>query len=101
MNLEDYNLKMNRAEEKTIIDFVDEYILADPFFKTLSRKAQKETRKTFIVVMRAVFKANNYPNVIPVIFAHSYQAAEVIADAMNKVSQIIPNVERIRIQITN
>lgn len=101
MNLEDYNLKMNREEERTITNFVDEYILADPYFKTLSRKAQKETRKTFITVMRAVFKANNYPNVIPVIFAHSYQAAEVIADAMNKVANVIPNVDRIRIQITN
>ena len=101
MNLEDYNIKMNRQEEKVIINFVDEYILTDPYFRTLSRKAQKETRKTFITVMRALYKANNYPNVIPVIFAKDYRSAQVIAEAMNKVANVIPNVDRIRIQITH
>ena len=101
MNLEDYNEKMNREEERAITSFVDEYILADPFFKTLSRKAQKQTRRTFLTVMRAVYKANNYPNVVPIIFAHTYESARVIADAISKVSGIMPNVDRIRIQITN
>jgi len=101
MNLEEYNHKMNREEEKAITNFVDGYILTDPYFSTLSKKAQRETRKTFLTVMRAVYKANNYPNVIPIIFAHNYQSAEVIAEAMRKVAKVIPNVERIRIQITN
>jgi hypothetical protein len=92
---------MDRKAEKQIIDFVEDYILNDPFFKTLSKKDQRTTRNTFIIVMRAVYKANNFPNVIPIIYCHDYKSAQVVQDAMEKVAYFMPNTDKIRIEITH
>jgi hypothetical protein len=85
---------MDRKAEKQIIDFVEDYILNDPFFKTLSKKDQRTTRNTFIIVMRAVYKANNFPNVIPIIYCHDYKSAQVVQDAMEKVAYFMPNTDK-------
>ena len=37
---------MNPKEEKAITDFVNAFILSDPFLKKLSKKDQKDTKKT-------------------------------------------------------
>lgn len=92
---------MDRKAEKQIIDFVEDYILNDPYFQTLSKKDQRNTRNTFIIVMRAVYKANNFPNVIPIIYCHDYGSAKVIETAMEKVSMFMPGTEKIRIEITH
>ena len=95
------NHKMDSKEEKKIINFVEDFILNDPYFDTLSKKEQQSVRNTFIVVMRAVYKAANYPNVIPVIYCHDYQSAELIRDAMAKVATFMPNVDKIKLHITH
>ena len=92
---------MDRKAEKQIIDFVEDYILNDPYFLSLSKKDQRNTRNTFIIVMRAVYKANNFPNVIPIIYCHDYASAKVIRNAMDKVSVFMPNTDKVRIEITH
>ena len=92
---------MDKKAEKQIIDFVEDYILSDPYFQQLTKKDQRNTRNTFIVVMRAVYKANNFPNVIPIIYCHDYQSAQVVRNALERVARVMPNTEKIRIEITH
>lgn len=92
---------MDKKAEKQIIDFVEDYILSDPYFQQLTKKDQRNTRNTFIVVMRAVYKANNFPNVIPIIYCHDYQSAQVVRNALERVAMVMPNTEKIRIEITH
>ena len=101
MNWEICNQKMNPKEEKAITDFVNAFILSDPFFKKLSKKDQKDTKKTFVLVMRAIFVANNYANVVPVLYAKTYQSAETIKQAIEKVAFMMPGADKIRIVVTN
>ena len=92
---------MDKKAEKQIIDFVEDYIISDPYFQQLTKKDQRNTRNTFIVVMRAVYKANNFPNVIPIIYCHDYQSAQVVRNALERVARVMPNTEKIRIEITH
>lgn len=92
---------MDKKAEKQIIDFVEDYILSDPYFQQLTKKDQRNTRNTFIVVMRAVYKANNFPKVIPIIYCHDYQSAQVVRNALERVAMVMPNTEKIRIEITH
>ena len=92
---------MDKKAEKQIIDFVEDYIISDPYFQQLTKKDQRNTRNTFIVVMRAVYKANNFPNVIPIIYCHDYQSAQVVRNALERVAMVMPNTEKIRIEITH
>lgn len=101
MNWEICNHKMKPKEEKAIIDFVDSFILSDPFFKSLNTKDQRDTKKTFVMVMRAMYVANNYPNVIPVLYSRTYAAGEILRVAIEKVAHIMPGAEKIRIVITH
>lgn len=101
MNWEICNQKMKPKEEQTIIDFVNAFIVADPFFKTLTKKEQRETKKTFVLVMRAMYVANNYENVIPVLYAKTYSAAETIKAAIEKIAFMMPGADKIRIIVTH
>lgn len=101
MNWEICNQKMPPKEEKAITDFVNAFILSDPFFKQLTKKDQRETKKTFVLVMRALYVANNYQNVVPVLYAKTYQAAETIKAAIEKVAFVMPGADKIRIVVTH
>lgn len=101
MNWEICNHKMPPKEEKAITDFVNAFILSDPFFKKLSKKDKKDTRQTFILVMRAIYVANNYDNVIPVLYAKTYVAADTIREAIEKIAFMMPGADKIRIVVTH
>ena len=51
--------------------------------------------------MRAIFVANNYANVVPVLYAKTYQSAETIKQAIEKVAFMMPGADKIRIVVTN
>jgi len=88
-------------EDKVISDFVNDFLTEDPSFYQLSEIDKDITFHIYKIVVRAVMRVAQYDNVFPVIIASDSPSANLLQEALNKVSGIIDNVENIKIKIVN
>ena len=88
-------------EDKVISDFVKSFLEEDPDYYNLAKVDKGITFNIYKIVMRAVMRVAEYDNVFPVIMATDSPSANLLKEALNKVSGIIDNVENIKIKIVN
>ena len=90
-----------RVEDKVISDFVSNFLEEDPDYFNLTKVDKGITFNIYKIVVRAVMRVTQYDNVFPVIMASDCPSANLLQEALNKVSGLIDNVENIKIKIVN
>ena len=88
-------------EDKVISDFVNDFLKEDPSYYQLSNTDKDITYNIYKIVVKAVMRVTQYDNVFPVIMASDSPSANLLQEALTKVSGVIDNVENIKIKIVN
>jgi len=88
-------------EDKVISDFVNDFLKEDPSYYQLSNIDKDITYNIYKIVVKAVMRVTQYDNVFPVIMASDSPSANLLQEALTKVSGVIDNVENIKIKIVN
>ena len=90
-----------KMEDKVISDFVNDFLKEDPSYYQLSNIDKDITYNIYKIVVKAVMRVTQYDNVFPVIMASDSPSANLLQEALTKVSGVIDNVENIKIKIVN
>ena len=88
-------------EEEMISSFISEFLETDPDYELLTMEEQDKTFGIYQIILRAVYKSSFHDNVYPIIFAKDNPSKKVVEKAMQKIQDIIPEVQKITVSLVN
>ena len=99
MTLENEDLM--EIQEHLITNFLVDFLDNDPDYHLLTRDEQDNAFRIYKIILTAVHKAASYDNVYPVVFANDNPSKKVIDEAIRKLAEIIPDVEKVTVSLVH
>ena len=85
--------------EALLTKFILSYLVEKEDYLKLSQEHQNLVFETCRTIMTAIYNSIKYENVYPVIMCGDIEARQVIQDAIEQVSDILPSTEKITVHL--
>ena len=92
---------LQEIEEEMITSFISEFLETDPDYELLTQEEQDKTFGIYKTILKAVYKASHFDNMYPIIFAKDTPSKKVVEQAMKKIQDMLPEVQRITVSLVN
>ncbi len=86
-----------RKLKKLIMD----YLVDQEEYNTYTKAEKKYIADVFKTIMDSIYLAIKHQNVIPVILTRDVDTQMVVADALSRLMEFIPNVGKVRVALIN
>jgi len=95
------NKDMMEVQENLITEFLIDFLEHDPDYHLLTKEEQDKAFGIYKIVLTAVHKATSYGNVFPVVFANDTPSKKIVENAIRKLSEIVPEVEKVTVSLVH
>tara|TARA_R100000388_G_C7095332_1_gene89630 strand:+ start:33 stop:332 length:300 start_codon:yes stop_codon:yes gene_type:complete len=95
------NNELMEIQEHLITNFLVDFLDNDPDYHLLTQEEQDNAFRVYKIILVAVHKAASYDNVYPVVFANDAQSKKFIDEAINKLSEIVPDVKKVTVSLVH
>ena len=92
---------IQEIEEKLITSFIDEFLQTDPDFELLTQDEKDKTFGIYHTILKAVYKSSVHENVYPIIYATDTASKKVVEKAITKISDLVPDVNKITVSVVH
>ena len=93
--------EIQAIEEEMIFKFISEFLDEDPDYDLLTQDEKDKTFGIYQTILKAVYKSSFYENVYPIVYANDSASKKVVDKAINKIADIVPDVQKITVSIVN
>lgn len=77
------------------------YLVDQEEYNTFTKAEKKYIADVFKTIMDSIYLAIKHQNVIPVILTRDVDTQMVVADALSRLMEFIPNVGKVRVALIN
>ncbi len=93
--------EMMEIQDHLITNFLVDFLENDADFHLLTKEEQDKAFGIYKIVLTAVHKATSYENVYPVVFANDTPSKKVVEEAIRKLAEIVPEVEKVTVSLVH
>jgi len=94
-------LQIQEIEREMIFEFITEFLDSDPDYDLLSQEEKDKTFGIYQTILSAIYKSSFYNNIYPIIYATDTPSKKVVENAIKKISDIVPDVNKITVSVVN
>ena len=94
-------LQIEAIEREMIFEFITDFLDTDPDYDLLTQEEKDKTFGIYQTILSAIYKSSFYGNVYPVIYATDTPSKKVVENAIKKISDIVPDVDKITVSVVS
>jgi myosin-crossreactive antigen len=83
--------------ERSLTKFILSYLIEKEDYLTFTEEEQQLVFQSCRTIMKAIYHAVRYQNVIPVVLCGDYEAKELINRALRVIQEPLPSTKRIKV----